>query len=266
MPVELPNVKNPLQADALTARARRGGRPFLFQITDPMRQPLYPYLLAAHVNPSDLTEGHTKSKNVVMTVGGFVEFNWPDELSTLSVTSSTGAFLGPDVGLTAGSDDTGGAFGRPSVARGGRGRHATMAWERQEDLLELFHNNGVIYNGQGQPVLRGRVMVIYDRGIYYGHFTHFEVKETDEKAFTFDLQWEFAVEESLYTFPGSTSRNVYPFSSKASGSAQQAEDDLVNGTGDFAPPAQSPVAPSATPSDNQINSTLFPGVGSPKDT
>jgi len=260
MPVELPNVKNPQQADAKAARARRGGRPFLFQVVDPMRQPLYPYLLAAHVNPSDFVEGHSKSKNVVMTVGGFVEFNWPDELTTLSVTSSTGAFLGPGVGLTAGSDDTGGSFGQPSLAGGGQGRHATMAWERQEDLLELFHNNGVVFNGRGAPVLRGRVMVIYDRGIYLGHFTHFEVKETDEKAFTFDLQWEFAVEEVLYTFPGSTSLAVSPFSSQVPGSVEKAESDLVNGTGDFSGPAQSPVAPAAA-TDAQINAALFPGVG-----
>ncbi len=248
MPVELPSVKNPQQSDALAARARRGGRPVLFQITDPMRQPLYPYLLAAHVNPSDLTEGHNKSKSVVMTVGGFVEFNWPDELSTLSVVSSTGAFLGPGVGLTAGSDDTGGAFGQPSFAQGGRGRHATMAWERQEDLLELFHNNGTIYNGRGQPVLRGRVMVIYDRGIYYGHFTHFEVKETDEKAFTFDLQWEFAVEESLYTFVGSTSRNVSPFTAGANPTASSASPLGQS----LAQSAQSPVAPSPASFSSQV--------------
>ncbi len=259
MPVELPNVKNPQQSDAMSARARRGGRPFLFQVTDPMRQPLYPYLLAAHVNPSDLTEGMNKSKNLVMTVGGFVEFNWPDELTTLSVTSSTGAFLGPNVGLTAGSDDTGGTSGLPSFATGGKGRHATMAWERQEDLLELFHNNGVIFNGQGQPALRGRVMVIYDRGIYYGHFTHFDVKETDEKAFSFDLQWDFAVEEALYTFPGSTSRNVSPFSSKASPNVVQAESDLVRGAGDFSN-LQSPVSsPSSSFTDDQINAAILSG-------
>lgn len=206
MPVQLPNVPNPRAADSFSATVRGGGRPVLFQITDPMRQPLYPYLLAMHVNPSDFNEGFTKSKNVVMTYGGFVEFNWPDDLDTISASASTGAFLGPDVGLTSGSDNTGGSFGQPSLAAGGRGRQATMAWERQEDLLELFHSNGVVFNGRGQPVLRGRVMMIYDRGVYMGHFTSFEVRETDEKAFSFDISWEFAVEETIYTFPGATAQ------------------------------------------------------------
>lgn len=237
MPVELPSVPNPLIADSMSARAKKGGRPFLFQITDPMRQPLYPNLLAAHVNPSDLSEGFTQSKNVVMTYGGFVEFNWPPDLDTISASSSTGAFLGPGVGLTAGSDDQGGSHGQPSFALGGAGRHATMAWERQEDLLELFHNNGVIYNGVGQPVLRGRVMAMYDRGIYFGIFTRFEVRETDEKAFSFDLQWEFAVEEVLYTFPGSVNA-ISPRTSVSQGTTRtqaQLEGDLISGTGDFSP-------------------------------
>jgi len=262
MPVEMPSVKNPAQADALTAQVKRGGRPFLFQITDPMRQPLYPYLLALHVNPSELSENFQKSKNQVMTVGGYVEFNWPDELDTLSAQSSTGAFLGPGVGLTAGSDDTAGSQGQPSFARGGKGRHATMAWERQQDLLELFHNNGVIYDGNGLPALRGRVMAIYDRGIYFGHFTRFEVKETDEKAFAFDLSWEFAVEESLYTFPGSTSRVVFPSQRGVapSPSPSQSEADLLSGSGDFAQNGPA-VAPSPQTADDVINAALFPGVG-----
>lgn len=260
MPIELPNVPNPRPADALSAQVRKGGRPFLFQVTDPMRQPLYPYLLAAHVNPSEFSESFTKSKSVVMTDGGFVEFVWPDELDVLSATSSTGAFLGPSVGLTAGSDDTSGPAG-PSVAAGGPGRHATMAWERQEDLLELFRNNGVIFDGRGRPALRGRVMVIYDRGIYFGHFTRFEVRETDEKAFSFDLQWDFSVEESLYTFVGSNTRVVFPGGARAAtGSQSQSELDLVNGSGAFEPNGD-PVPPATTNvTQEQIDRALFPSV------
>ncbi len=258
MPVEMPNVRNPKIQDAMSAQARRGGRPFLFQICDPMRQPLYPYLLAAHVNPSDLQEGFTKSKTVAMTQGGFIEWVWPDDLDTLSATSSTGGFLGPGVGLTAGSDNVGGPNGQPSLAAGGRGRQATMAWERQEDLLELFHNNGLIYNGAGQPVLRGRVMVIFDRGIYFGHFTRFEVRETDEKAFSFELQWDFTVEESVYVFPGSSTRTLSPGQAVAPASASQAESDFLSGTGDF---QGDPVPPSPqSQAQVDINRTLFPGV------
>jgi hypothetical protein len=78
-----------------------------------------------------------------------------------------------------------------------------MACERQEDLLDLFRHNGAVYNGSGQPVLRGRVMCIFDRGIFIGHFSTFSVKENDEKAFSFELDWEFKIEQTVYLFPSS---------------------------------------------------------------
>ena len=76
-----------------------------------------------------------------------------------------------------------------------------MAWERQEDLLDLFHNNGMVYDGNGRPAIRGRIMMIYDRGIYYGFFTTFQVNEDDQHAWSFQLSWEFTVEKTLYRFP-----------------------------------------------------------------
>jgi hypothetical protein len=81
-----------------------------------------------------------------------------------------------------------------------------MAWERQEDLLDLFRNNGAIFDGSGKPVMRGRVMCIYDRGIYVGHFTSFSPKEDDDHAFSFELDWEFKVEQTIYVFPGASSQ------------------------------------------------------------
>ena len=76
-----------------------------------------------------------------------------------------------------------------------------MAWERFQDLLEIFRCNGMIYNGRGLPVVRGHVMMIYDRGVYTGLFTNFDVKEDDEHAYSFQLNWEFKVESVVYTFP-----------------------------------------------------------------
>lgn len=170
-----------------------------------------------------------------MTYGGFVEFNWPDELDSVSANSSTGAFLGPFTGLTSGSDGTQASFTGPSFAAGDPGRHATMAWERQEDLLDLFRSNGQFFDGAGKPVIRGRIMMIYDRGVYIGHFTTLEVAETDDKAFSFELSWEFKVEETVYVFPGSTSRLVRPgdAGSSTTRSPSQLEADLIAGTGAF---------------------------------
>jgi hypothetical protein len=146
------------------------------------------------VNPNSLDERMAKSKSVVQTYGGWVEFVWPDELDTLGAQGSTGAFMSPDGGLTAGNDS--------SPSRGAStGRHGSMAWERQEDLLELFRSNGCVFNSVGQPILHGRVMCIYDRGAYIGTFTTFEINEEDTKPFVFDLTWEFKIEKSIYRVP-----------------------------------------------------------------
>jgi hypothetical protein len=189
--VGLPYRPNPKADDKNTSYSPRRGRPILFQISVPgSLQPLFPFMLALHTNPGSLEEHMAKTKNVVPTYGGFVEFVWPDELTTLSASHSTGAFLTPDSGLTAGSD-TGGSTGRRN----------SMAWERQEDLLEVFHNNGVVFDGNGLPAIRGKVMMIYDRGMFLGHFTTFEVDESDDKPWSFELTWEFRAEQTVYSFP-----------------------------------------------------------------
>lgn len=204
--IQMPHTPNPSIGQGNSYFTKRG-RPMLFQVTDPTNQPLWPYLLALHVNPKSFNESFTKSKNVVMSYGGFIEFVWPDDLDSISASATTGGFLGPFSGLTAGSEGhnlgntpTGFPSGRAS------GRQKTMAWERQEDLLDLFRNNGAIFDGSGKPVVRGRVMCIYDRGIYVGHFTSFSPKEDDEHAFSFELDWEFKVEQTIYVFPGASNQ------------------------------------------------------------
>jgi len=194
--VGLPFRPNPKTDEFGMGYSPRRGRPILFQIVSPgpKEETLFPVLLALHTNPGTIEERMAKTKTVVPTFGGFVEFVWPDELSTISASHSTGAFLSPDAGLANGNDW--------SLQSGNAGsRKRTMAWERQEDMLELFHNNGVIFDSAGLPAIRGRVMMFYDRGVYTGHFTTFEVDESDDKPWSFELTWEFRVEETKYNFP-----------------------------------------------------------------
>lgn len=192
--VKLPHVPNPKIEEATDYFARKG-RPMLFSVLAPQSlDPLYPILLALHVNPESFDEKMAKSKTVVQTYGGWVEFVWPEELDIISAQASTGAFMSPDGGLTAGNESA--RSGKNSV-----GRHGSMAWERQEDLLELFRSNGCVFNSAGQPVLRGRVMCIYDRGAYIGLFNTFEAVENDAKPFTYDINWEFKVEKTIYRVP-----------------------------------------------------------------
>ncbi len=191
--IKIPTNYNPKTADYDKFSPKRG-RPFLFQVCDPkFQQPLYPVMLACHVNPQSLQERMRKTKSFVMTQGGYVEYIWPDELDTLSSEQTTGAFLGPKTGLV-GGDSSGGSDGR----------QGTIAWERQEDMLELFHQNGVVYNSRGRPIMRGRIMCLYDRGIFSGHFTHWSVDEDETKPFQFGLSWEFTVEQTIYIYPQSS--------------------------------------------------------------
>src|SRR5580704_7495396 len=146
--VSLPQNPNPSSSSANPeAYNPKRGRPILFQVIAPgTGSPLYSYLLALHVNPESLEERMADSKTVVPTRGGWVEFRWPNELTSIGGSNTTGAFLSPASGLTAGSD------GETSARIAGR--QNTIAWERQEDLLDLFHNNGMVFDGQGEPAIR----------------------------------------------------------------------------------------------------------------
>ena len=196
--VSLPQTPNPSsQSQDPEAYSPKRGRPILFQVVSPgTNSPLYSYLLALHVNPEALDERMAASKTVAPTRGGWVEFRWPNELTSLSGDNTSGTFYSPSSGLSAGSAAT-------QLNANALGRQGTMAWERQEDLLDLFHNNGMVFAGNGQPVIRGQVMMIYDRGIFYGYFSTFEVAEDDAHAWSFHLSWEFMIEKTLYRFPGS---------------------------------------------------------------
>lgn len=212
--IKIPTNDNPKYGGANTYSPKRG-RPMLFQVADPIYQrPLYPVMLALHVNPRSFSEKMQKAKSVVPTYGGFVEFIWPDELDTLSADQTSGAFISPKTGLTAGS----------ATDMNFLGRQGTIAWEKQEDLLELFRCNGAVFNTAGQPILRGRIMCMYDRGIFAGHFTTFQVTESDDKAFTFELNWEFRVEQTIYAFPTS-GQSINSFT--------QPPYDLEEGTGNL---------------------------------
>jgi len=196
----LPITANPTLDRSEGYRGRRGSRAFLFGVTSFSRpsELLYPVMLALHVNPDTIEEKLNKGKSTVMTYGGFVEFVWADELTTLSCSASTGAFLSPEGGLAAAVDSpTGNSSGRFSS-----GRRKSMAWERQEDLVELFRSNGHAFNSVGQPILRAKVSCLYDRGLYLGVFRSFEQQESADNPFVFQLSWEFVVESCIYKIPG----------------------------------------------------------------
>jgi hypothetical protein len=173
-------------------RATRGGIPMAFQVTSPYnrRRLLLPHALVLHVNPSSFAENSTQRVERIQTRGGYVEQHWGADLTEIQCSGSTGAFMNVRTGLS-------------SVVR-----QQTIAWDRFQDLQDLYHNNGSLYDPSGTVVLQGALMLMYDRGTYIGVFTSFSVEETADAPFAFSLNWTFKVTETIQQVSdqGATSR------------------------------------------------------------
>lgn len=171
------------------ASKRTGYMPMAFQVTSPFdfRKVLLPHALVLHINPNNFAETHTKKVEKIQTRGGFVEQHWGDELSEISASGSTGSFLNIYTGTT-------------SLVR-----QRSIAWDRFRDLVDLYHNNGSVYDPYGNVVLQGNIMLMYDKGVYYGTFRNFDYEETGDSPFAFTVNWTFKVEMTVLQFPGALS-------------------------------------------------------------
>jgi hypothetical protein len=164
------------------AELRRSFIPMAFQITSPFerRTLMLPHALVMHVNPSSYSENHTKKIERIQTRGGWVEQHWGDDLIEITADGSTGAFMNIHTGLS-------------SVFR-----HRTIAWDRFRDLHDLYRNNGSVYDPYGNIVLQGQVLLMYDRGQYFGSFMTFDFEETADSPFAFKVSWTFKVEHVVH--------------------------------------------------------------------
>lgn len=196
--------------------------PLAFQVTSPydMNKALLPHALIMHVNPSSFAESFNKKLERIQTLGGFVEQHWGDDLSEISGDQSTGAFINLYTGLS-------------SVLR-----QRTIAWDRYQDLYDLYRNNGSIYDPYGNIVLQGWLLLIYDRGTFVGTFRSFSREETDDSPFAFKLSWSFKVEKIIQQIP----QNSIPINQRSVAFQSQ------NGTtlNAIRPPTGTPVAPPTT--------------------
>ena len=159
--------------------------PLAFQVTSPydMKKALLPHALILHVNPASFAETFNKKVERFQTLGGFVEQHWGDDLSEISGDQSTGAFINLHTGLS-------------SILR-----QRTIAWDRYQDLYDLYRNNGGVYSPYGDIPLQGWILLIYDRGTYVGTFRSFSVEETDDSPFAFKISWSFKVEKIIQQIP-----------------------------------------------------------------
>lgn len=156
-----------------------------FQICSPYdwTKCLLPHALIMHVNPQSFAETHNQKIERIETMGGFVEQHWPEELSEISADGTTGAFINLQTGLS-------------SVMR-----QRTIAYDRFKDLHNLYKNNGALYAPNGSIALQGKIVLMFDRGTYFGEFTQFSVDETSVTPYSFAISWGFKVEKVLLSIP-----------------------------------------------------------------
>ena len=150
--------------------------PVLFQVLSPnLQSVLFPDYLYLHVNPSSMDFSYSKVVAVSNTLGGFVEQHFGDQLSEVSASASTGAFINVDTGVT------------------NVNRKDTIAYRKYLQLLSVFESNGSVYDDRGVVQFNGRIRMVFGGGIFDGYFTTFQVTEGAESPFQFELSWSFKV-------------------------------------------------------------------------
>jgi hypothetical protein len=154
--------------------------PLLFQVLSiDYESLLLPEALYLHINPTSLSLNYSKVVERIQTRGGWHEQHFGDQLVDVSAEIVSGAFINVDTGLAV------------------QNRRETIAYEKFHHLLDLFHNNGLIYDTQGNVQYRGRIRMIFEGGIYDGSFRSFNVSESSSQPFMLSGDFAFRAEEEV---------------------------------------------------------------------
>lgn len=170
-----------------------GKRPVIFDIVGPdLQTSLLPdnLKLVLHVNPSSMGIKYQKLVERMQTKGGFVEQHFGEGTQTISFEMATGGFMRLTTGLVYSTD--------PSQTGGSR--RDSLAYDSYLDILSLFHNNGSVYDANGQIAVQGAIKVTFDGGVYTGWFTDFSVSESAEKPYMFTMSASFEVTQEIQTW------------------------------------------------------------------
>jgi len=168
----------------------QGKRPVVFDILAPDRETsLLPddIKLVLHVNPRTMRLNYQKLITRIQTRGGFVEMHWGDALEDINFEMATGGF----VRLYSGLSNIGG-----SPEGGRQGRRESIAYDRFLDILALFHQNGAIYDLNGDIALQGYLQVSFDGGVHIGWFdTDFTITDSADVPYQFTLTSRFIIDK-----------------------------------------------------------------------
>jgi len=140
--------------------------------------------LVLEVPPESIDYTYRKKIQTVQTLAGWVEYHWGDELDIISARGSTGGFINLEAGMSEGID-----------------RRVTFSYILYERLLSLYKNNGAIYSdANGRVSAFSGLRLINDFGIFTGYFNSFNVTESAERPYRFQIDWSFTVEKTLHLF------------------------------------------------------------------
>ena len=196
-------IRSPI-TDKDMADAKLGIRPFVFDIVTPDGETsLLPddVKMTLHVNPKSVSFSYEKQHEITPTLSGWVEYYWGDNFTTISIETSSGAFIRPYVGLTATtgpvSVDT--YKGKKSFgANIGGTRRDTITYDKYLDLLALFHNNGSVYDQTGRILVQGKIKMIFDGGVWFGWFQSFTVTDDATTPYSFNVSLAMQIEREYH--------------------------------------------------------------------
>ena len=134
--------------------------------------------LYMQVNPQNMVTAYAKKMNRYQTFSAFVEEHWGDELDTITCNNSTGGFYLKDLGLT-------------NILKS-----ATEPYQRFQDILDVYKNNGNYFNSSGRIIKKGNVVLNFDTSFYLGYFESFTYTESASNPFVFKFDFVYKVEKS----------------------------------------------------------------------
>ena len=161
---------------------------FFNLITDVLNPNMIVPPLYMHINPTTFNQGFQKKIQRYTTLNAFVEEYWGEELDTISCTGSTGGFF-----LDGETE-----YDVPSLVS--RNRNQTKSFFKFQDILDLYRNNGDVYDSNGRVIKKGHVILTFDIGTYYGYFENFNYLEDAETPYRFTFDFSYKVEKSYLGF------------------------------------------------------------------
>lgn len=173
------NIDNKKATISLPLKPKFQARRLAFNIVEDFISPtvILPPLYM-HINPSTFSMSFQKKINRTQTFDAFLEEYWGEELDTITSSGSTGGFILPDTGLT-------------NVHK-----TETEPYFKFQDLIDLYRNNGNVYDEVGRVVRKGHIVLSFDKGTYFGYFESFNYTEDADIPYRFVFDFTYKVEKS----------------------------------------------------------------------